>query len=298
MAGIAILAILAVSCRTLSPLTTPAEILAVRTPAELQPRWEPFAEETGPGLAYFAGKIQEPRLELWALRIDLDEPGLEVVVNSPEGEGPPGHIPSTTVSGFVRRYGCLGGINAGPFSPVSGREGEDRTIVGLAVAGGVLVAPPEPAYDALVFFVDPQDGGRRAAILPQENLDLTPVLHAVGGFRIVLEHREIPPAVYERGDARHPRSAAGLSEGGRFLYLLAVDGRRPGSVGATEAELAAILRQLGAVDGLNFDGGGSTSLALRFSDHRVRPVNTPIHRQIPGWERGVASCLGIRRVEP
>jgi hypothetical protein len=46
-----ILAILAVSCRTLSPLTAPAEILSVRTPAELQPRWEPFAEETGPGLA-------------------------------------------------------------------------------------------------------------------------------------------------------------------------------------------------------------------------------------------------------
>ena len=39
------------------------------------------------------------------------------------------------------------------------------------------------------------------------------------------------------------------------LYLLVVDGRRPGSVGATEVETALLLLSLGAESGLLMDGG-------------------------------------------
>jgi hypothetical protein len=73
------------------------------------------------------------------------------------------------------------------------------------------------------------------------------------------------------------------------------------SAGVTEAELALILERLGAYDGLNFDGGGSTALVLRSLRPedgnpygRPMPVNVPIHKQIPGWQRAVANCLGIR----
>jgi exopolysaccharide biosynthesis protein len=76
--------------------------------------------------------------------------------------------------------------------------------------------------------------------------------------------------------------------------LLVIDGRRLGSVGATEEEIAVILQRLGAEDGLNFDGGGSTALVLRYGDGRIRAVNTPIHGMLPGKERAVATCLGIR----
>jgi exopolysaccharide biosynthesis protein len=221
------------------------------------------------------------------------------------------------VSGFVQHYDCLAGINTNPFSPVSGKVGEDRAIDGIAIADGVLVSRPNPQFDALVFYANDgvtgsyaaneADGSasglagenRRAAIVSQADLgDLAGIRHAVGGFSIVLRDGELAERLRTPDAAkdapRHPRSAAGLSADGRWLYLLAVDGRRPGSIGATEAELAIILRQLGAAYGLNFDGGGSTSLALRFPDGKIRPVNTPIHKQIPGWERGVAVCLGIR----
>jgi hypothetical protein len=103
------------------------------------------------------------------------------------------------------------------------------------------------------------------------------------------------------GAPRYPRSAAGLSADGNILYLLAVDGRQSSSVGVTGAELALLLQRLGAHDGLNFDGGGSTALALRsFRPEKgnpygkAAPANVPIHNGIPGWERAVASCLGIR----
>jgi exopolysaccharide biosynthesis protein len=266
----------------------------------LFPQWEPFAEDATPGLFFFEGKVREPRLELWALRVDLEAPGLRIVVSGSEaleGELREGHIPSTTVSRFVERYDCLAGINTNPFSPVSGKVGEDRVIDGIVVADGVVVARPNPAFDALVFYEAQGEAAIRAAIVSQAELaSLEGIRNAVGGFSIVLRDGKTAERLLasQAAPPRHPRSAAGLSADGRYLYLLAVDGRRFGSVGATEAELAVILRQLGAAEGLNFDGGGSTSLTLRFPDGKVRPVNTPIHKQIPGWERGVSACLGIR----
>jgi hypothetical protein len=62
---------------------------------------------------------------------------------------------------------------------------------------------------------------------------------------------------------RAPRTAAGVTADGRIL-LLTVDGRRPGySVGLTIAETAAVMRSLGAVNALNLDGGGSTTMVVQ-----------------------------------
>ncbi|GHV03215.1 hypothetical protein FACS189485_05760 [Spirochaetia bacterium] len=266
--------------------------------------WQPFAIRETPGLDYFAGKIQNPSLEFWALKIDLTAPGLRIVVGGGTSGGEAaeaesgGITNSTWVSGFVRRNNLLAGINTNPFDPVSGKEGEKRTIIGIAVSEGRLLAPPNSRFDALVFYTN-----GKAAILHQAG-DTESIYNAVGGFNIVLQQGKIPGRLLAGGTSeqdmpkedlpRHPRSAAGLSADGKTLYLLAIDGRRFGSIGATEAEIGLLLKQLGASDGLNFDGGGSTALALRYPDAKVRTVNTPIHHQIPGNERGVAICLGIR----
>jgi exopolysaccharide biosynthesis protein len=59
---------------------------------------------------------------------------------------------------------------------------------------------------------------------------------------------------------RNPRTIAGVTRAGHVL-LVTVDGREPGhSVGASFVEEAAIMRNLGAVDALNLDGGGSTAM--------------------------------------
>jgi hypothetical protein len=291
------------ACTTLSPINLGPEREVPKSPApeHVQPRWRPFAEDLVRGLDYFAGKTRKPRLEFRALRVDLSEPALRIVLyggreetpGSAPGGGAAGTILSTWVSGFVRRYGLLAGINASPFDPVSGKEGEPRTIVGVLIREGALVSPPVPRYEALVFYT-----GGGAAILNQGNLgDIKKIRNAAGGFHRLLEKNLLSERA--RGSAaapsapRHARSAAGLSAEGKYLYLLAIDGRRPGSIGATEAETALILRQLGAAEGINLDGGGSSSLALRFPDGTVRPVNIPTHGGLPGRERGVASCLGI-----
>ena len=281
------------ACTSLSPISPTGRETRPKKVSEIEaelPRWQLLEADSYPRVDYFAGRIKNPRLDYWALRVDLQDPRLRVAVNTENT--------STYVSSFTRNYNCFAGINTNPFSPVSGKEGEERTTIGIAIANGIIIAPPHPTYDALVFY----NGARsKGAIVHQKDItDLSLIEHAVGGFYMVLEQGSLSQRLLgESGHVkqdlpRHPRSAAGLSEDGSILYLLVVDGRRPGSIGATEAELGFLLRQLGAYNGLNFDGGGSTSLALRFPDGKVRVVNTPIHSQIPGKERGVATCLGLK----
>ena len=71
------------------------------------------------------------------------------------------------------------------------------------------------------------------------------------------------------------RSAIGLSKDGRTLTLFTVDARG-GSVGMTVGEVAAWLVDKYQVwNGLNLDGGGSTSLVLADPvTGRARLVNT------------------------
>jgi len=96
-----------------------------------------------------------------------------------------------------------------------------------------------------------------------------------GGPRIVRDGRPAgppDPGIYPSGfaDARHPRTAVGVRADGRLL-LVTVDGRQPEtSVGMSIGELAALLRELGAVEAINMDGGGSTTMVVK-----GRVVNSP-----------------------
>jgi MYXO-CTERM domain-containing protein len=84
---------------------------------------------------------------------------------------------------------------------------------------------------------------------------------------------------------RHPRTAAGLSRDGRTLILAVVDGRSDRSVGMTCVELGALMREMGAWEALNLDGGGSS--AMWVSGAGV--VNAPSD----GSQRVVANHLAV-----
>lgn len=83
--------------------------------------------------------------------------------------------------------------------------------------------------------------------------------------------------------ARHPRSAIALTRDGATLLLVVVDGRRPWSAGMTLGELGELLVSLGAGEGMNLDGGGSSALWL---DGAI--VNFPSD---PAGERAVGNAL-------
>jgi hypothetical protein len=245
-----------------------------------EPAWQPFAD----GIGLFHGKLASPHIEFWALRIDLSEPGIGIVVRAGAGE----NSLSTKVTSFVRDNNLIAGINATPFDVVHSREGEPVKNVGIVISGGELLSPASRAYDALVFY---RDG--KAAVAKQSDIgeNIAGIENAVGGFHQILDSGETTERARGR-EQRHPRSAAGVSANGNTLYLLVIDGRRAGSEGATEEETALILRALGSHDGINLDGGGSAALALRGENGAVTTANTPVNG-LAGRERPVAACLGI-----
>ena len=62
---------------------------------------------------------------------------------------------------------------------------------------------------------------------------------------------------------RNPRTAAGVTEDGTLLLMVA-DGRQPEySVGLSVLETAEVMRHLGAQEVINLDGGGSSAMVVR-----------------------------------
>ena len=80
--------------------------------------------------------------------------------------------------------------------------------------------------------------------------------------RSVAEYSGIVEGTFDRFAGRNPRSAAGFSKDSSTLYLLTVDGRRPTDAGMTLSELAELMLKLGVHNGMNFDGGGSTTMVV------------------------------------
>ncbi len=111
------------------------------------------------------------------------------------------------------------------------------------------------------------------------------VMEAVaGGPWLVRDGKPVPPEEYERAgfnrsfwERRHPRTAVGRTAKGEMLWLV-VDGRQAHSQGATLPELAQLMLRYGAVEAINLDGGGSSTLVVRDlvlnspSDGSERPV--------------------------
>jgi len=268
------------SCTTTNIKYTPSIFTTIET---IHPQWQTFAN----GIDYFHGKISSPALEFHALKIDLFAQELEIVVKG--GANQENQTQSIKVSTFVRDNNLQAGINATPFDIVSSKEGRAIQNVGIVISNGKTIAPPNPTYDALIFY---KDG--KAAIVNQSTINTTEnIANTVGGFHQILTGGT-PAQRTQDKKAKHPRSVAGISQDGKYLYLAVIDGRRTASVGTSEEETALLLRSLGSWDALNLDGGGSTTLALRFADGKVKVVNTPIHGGIPHKERAVASCIGVR----
>ena len=274
-----LLIIFSVSCLSASLMSSDERLIpSFDNIIDIEPEWGRLFE----GIEFFNRRVLSPRLEFFALRIDLAADGIEIVVS--------GGTLSARVSSYVRDNNLLAGINAVPFDIVSSLEGQPVKNSGLVISGGTLLSPAWERFDALVFYTDGS-----AAIVSQSDIH-TPhnIVNAAGGFHQILVEGEAAQRTQGR-QARHPRSAAGISANGQYLFLTVIDGKRAASIGATELETAHLLSALGAWNGLNLDGGGSSALAVRDPNGNVNVINTPTHGGKQGQERAVASCLGIRR---
>jgi exopolysaccharide biosynthesis protein len=229
-------------------------------------------------------QVRKPRrIAGHAIRIELKTPGLRFLATPDNGDRPD-HTDGLKTSTFFRRHECQLAINAAPFSPIHKEEGKPQKIHGLTISGGKQVSPAEGNYPALLIT---KDNKARISTPPFETKEIET---AVGGFGIVLQDGKVQPG----GKDVHPRTAAGISKDGKTLFLLVVDGRQPlYSLGMTTQEVGQCLAALGAWNGINLDGGGTTTLVVA-ENGKAKVVNRPIHGGlIPGTERVSASHLGV-----
>jgi exopolysaccharide biosynthesis protein len=117
---------------------------------------------------------------------------------------------------------------------------------------------------------------RLNAIEPGDNTDWMRAYSMLGGGPQLIKSGKI--AITDKQEKmtpgfatdRHPRTAIAKLESGKLL-LVTVDGRQPGvSAGMTLEMLAEVLLEFGAVDAMNLDGGGSTTMVIH-----NRIVNRP-----------------------
>ena len=87
----------------------------------------------------------------------------------------------------------------------------------------------------------------------------------------------------EFSSKRHPRSGIGFSADSTRVFFIVVDGRQRFSAGMTLPEFADLMIRLGVAQGLNLDGGGSSTLVV---DQAV--VNSPSD---PSGERPVGNAM-------
>jgi hypothetical protein len=105
-------------------------------------------------------------------------------------------------------------------------------------------------------------------------IELPPVIEPIvelvgGGPRLIRDGAASVESISEGFGAsfasdRHPRTAVGFSQDSTKVYFFTVDGRQAGySTGMSLYELADYMLEWGVHQGINLDGGGSTTMVVR-----------------------------------
>ena len=242
------------------------------------------------GVIYYRRIHINPRLLIaHIITVDINTPGLEFLVTpgNPNTEFP---LKARTTSEFANEFDVQVAINGDGFTPwySSGflnyypHSGDGVVPNGNAISQGVKY---HGGSNQPTFYITANN--QVGFSLPGDER----TYNAISGDRMIVVNKVAVPGLDDEIPA--PRTAIGIDGSGSKLVIVVVDGRQfLYSQGATMSELAEILILYGATTAMNLDGGGSSTLVVE-SGLGVKVLNSPIDRNIPGFERAVGNHLGI-----
>jgi len=108
---------------------------------------------------------------------------------------------------------------------------------------------------------------------------------AIGGGPVLIQNGNIRISSKEERmfanteDTKHPRTAMGYTE--KDLIILCIQGRMPGiAAGAGLTQVAQIFKDLGCIEAINLDGGGSSCMLINGKE-TIKPSDAAGQRAIP-----------------
>ena len=241
------------------------------------------------GISLLSLEYTEPRLiKAYIMRVDMSTPGLRFMgtprdpdwgkpmpdwkEKKPEAKPIPIHTKREKTNVYLetarkpQQDGGLGrnviaAFNTTPWSPwCAPWTWQYARLSGTNVTDGVVLSSAK-GHEA-IFVVHQNNRMEIVKSLDTQNEELLKdIVLACSGFAILCKDGALAetPGKYET--ALHPRLAVGFDKEQKFLYVVAVDGRKEGwSLGMAGQELAQLLLDAGVSDGVNMDGGGSATM--------------------------------------
>lgn len=242
--------------------------------------------DIAPGIQYLHRVTTTPRLlRIHVLIADTTYPNVKVgTIIKNENPGPDS---GETTSSMATRHAATAAINADFFS--SGTA-ESHIPQGLSIHDGYKIPVSGYVANRLSWVMDETSKESFMEVYATTTNYVPPSWMfnaASGGPRLVrdgqisIENTSGLPSAY----VLNPRTALGISQDRRKIFLATVDGRQSTySQGMTGVEFGNTLIELGAWQVMNLDGGGSTTF---FLNGAVR------NRPSDGVERRVANAVAV-----
>jgi hypothetical protein len=245
----------------------------------------------------------DPPQRIHAIAIDLTSPDVKVRVSrggpDPDGEGPW----TTTLqrpSAIAEREGFEVTINGDFFAWHRGKDAEGAAALKTFKGGTPATVTGPATTDGQTWARTNEPEGRPSLVINAENRPSigkvkdppAEAKQVIAGSDVIVEGgKNVARTGKGFPDTRHPRTAAGIADGGKRLLVVVVDGRnKEKAVGMSLSELAKVMLDLGCESALNLDGGGSTAMVLRDPKTGEQKV---LNNPSDGRERSVANVLGV-----
>ena len=251
------------------------------------------------------------------VKVDLTDPDVQILTTPPA----PGYVTnsnetiSLSVSNFLRNNLLKVAVDAN-FYRVNDNgwksdpryEGLPAKVFGLQICTGAVVSvadtsDTEPRYASILFTTNK---------VPSFNLNNTGttasniagIYNAVTGYYPLLTNGNNVWALYSNQiyaaypdstiHGLQPRTAIGVSQDRKTLFLLILDGRQGGySDGAYDSETGLWLLKFGAWDAISMDGGNSSSMYMANPSGAPLPLGHSSAVASYGRERYIGSHFGV-----
>ena len=219
------------------------------------------------------------------VKISFKSSNLKIVTTEENRFEENGFVLAETTMSFAKRNNTNLAINANFFSYKSSFLDKFYKPLGLYISKGKLLSMPRNNCAMLIFEKD-----NHPIILSsplQKDEILNKAIDGIAGFNQVLKDGNI--IIKGKSQKIDSRTLIGVDNEEKTLFVLFVEGEtKEKSIGSTLIFSANIMKEIGAKDAIELDGGGSSSLILKIGERQ--------HQLVPSYKvplRKVATNIGF-----